>query len=398
MEQVQSNLEQIPGLPPALASQLMTSLTQHQANPPFFPVAPEVPAAHKALQEAILTEFSSDPVSLFRAVTARMDWINGHAGDYSKDTLQLWTEWLHGSLCRRSIRAVDELPLDLLLRALEHDDGSEKVLGLCQKSIGKHGWDLALVDRMRSWIPRFGVAASTMIPRAKAEWCLWFEGVAPIQLDACWSHYVKQDLRSMAPQEAAAWRALLDNSFFMISGKAPNKWVKAGEALFPKVGADNFRRRFVAWFEPFAKGDPLRLTVVGRNVLRLLMWYALIARDRSVDDALLGFAHVQWKTKDSAKRAAIAEMAFSYVLSQRAPESAIPVLEKLVESGQAFEGSATHRIYGQLCADKNREPVAAIKPKSAAQKTAGPSRLIDSEPADLMRTLAQMITSRPPSK
>jgi uncharacterized membrane protein len=98
----------------------------------------------------------------------------------------------------------------------------------------------------------------------------------------------------------------------------------------------------VAWFELFAKGEPLRMAVSGRNILRILMWCVLLAKDRAVDEALLGFANATRKTKEVARRAAQAEMAFSYVLAQRMPETALPVLEALVASGHAFDGSATH--------------------------------------------------------
>jgi hypothetical protein len=61
-----------------------------------------------------------------------------------------------------------------------------------------------------------------------------------------------------------------------------------------------------------------------------------------------------------------AEMAFSYVLGQREPEGALPVLEALVESGQAFEGSTTHRAYLQLCSRQGRTPVKATPHKEPA--------------------------------
>lgn len=116
------------------------------------------------------------------------------------------------------------------------------------------------------------------------------------------------------------------------------------------------------------------MTVTGRNILRTLMWYALIARDSAVDEALLGFANTRWKNKETAARAAQAEMAFSYVLSQRMPVAALPILERLVETGQAFAGSTTHRIYQDPCARFDRQPAAAIpaSPKPLKQPALNP--------------------------
>jgi hypothetical protein len=83
--------------------------------------------------------------------------------------------------------------------------------------------------------------------------------------------------------------------------------------------------------------------------LRVLIWAALVARDPVVDEALAGFSKAKWKTKENARCAGQAEMAFSYVLAERAPETALPVLESMVSSGRATPGSATHRTYQALC-------------------------------------------------
>jgi len=90
------------------------------------------------------------------------------------------------------------------------------------------------------------------------------------------------------------------------------------------------------------------LTVTGRNILRVLIWYALIAEDPAVDRALGGFASAQWKTKENARCASQAEMAFAYVLAQRSPKQAAKVLGDWVQHGRAPLGSASRRIYEGL--------------------------------------------------
>ena len=90
------------------------------------------------------------------------------------------------------------------------------------------------------------------------------------------------------------------------------------------------------------------------------MWYALMAEDSIVDQALAGFAKAKWKTKDAASKASQAEMAFSCVLARRAPEVALPILEDYVARGRAFEGSETHQTYLELCRVQNRQPVPAL--------------------------------------
>jgi hypothetical protein len=277
-----------------------------------------------------------------------------------------------GGLVQRALARVEELPLKSLIPALRVG-GGHKALELCESHVAKHGWTPELVETIRKWIPLIGSAASDQIYRARAEWFVWWEDVCPIALDECWSHRVKRDLRAMPPEQGVAWRALLEHNTFKYTGTPPGTWLAGAHEAFAKVGLDEFRRRFAAWFEPFHCDETFRITITGRNILRLLMWYALIAKDAAVDESLTRFVNARWKTKGAAARAALAEMAFSYVLSQRAPENAIPILEKYVVSGQAFEGSKTHRVYEELCAKWNRTPVPAIPQKVATPKAPAPA-------------------------
>ena len=337
-----------------------------ERNLPWLPVAPEVKASLDAMQKSILEEYSPDPAALHQALSRRAQWIAAHRQDYAENTIKLWNELFHGLGCgggllQRSLAGIGSLPLESLLDAIKTGGGNMKVVDLCREYVAKNGWHLDLVEALRRWIPTLGTSANSNLYRAQVEWFLWFEDVAPIQVDACWSHRVKRDLRAMQPKEHAAWQALLDNPTFVITEKPPKKWLQVAEPAFLKVGPANFRRHFVSWFEPFGQRELLRLTITGRNVLRFLMWYALVARDQEVDEALASFAQAKWKTAEVAKRAAQAEMAFSYVLSRLAPEIALPILERQVASGHAYEGSKTHRIYEEMRRrlESSRKPPAA---------------------------------------
>jgi hypothetical protein len=335
-----------------------------------------------AMEDAIVREFSSDPVALHHCAVIRLDWIRAHKHEHPKDSVDLWRQTLlfvdcEGGLVQRSLARVDSLPFDSLLEAIRTGAGNSRIFDLCRKYVAANGWRAGLVEAMRKWIPTLGVAAGSQTLRAQVEWFLWFEDIAPVQPDACWSQRVKQDLRGMPAAERAAWVALLENSTFIISGKPPKKWLSAGEEAFRKVDGNQFRARFVDWFAPFGRSDAVRLTVTGRNLLRLLIWYALIARDAAVDEALAGFANARWKTKDTAQRAAQAEMAFAYVLSERAPEVALPILERLVTTGHAFQGSTTHRVYQDLCARRNRKPLPASPQKGTPAQDPPPNPVLD---------------------
>jgi hypothetical protein len=151
--------------------------------------------------------------------------------------------------------------------------------------------------------------------------------------------------------------ALLGDGAFAIQGKPTKKWLKCATAAFPKIGAVTFRRRFRSWFAPFAAAETLRLTITGRNVLRLLMWSALIAEDPAVDESLAAFSNAKWQTKENARCAAQAEMAFSHVMAERAPERAVEILEEMVRTKRAYPGSTSYKTYQALCARFGRVPV-----------------------------------------
>src|SRR5689334_24260229 len=61
--------------------------------------------------------------------------------------------------------------------------------------------------------------------------------------------------------------------------------------LFPYTTL--FRSRYREWFEPFRQSEPLKLTMPGRDMLRLMIWYALVAEDPQVDEAVAWFSQAQ---------------------------------------------------------------------------------------------------------
>jgi len=338
---------------------------QHNRPNAWFDVGPEVTATLKTMVDSILKEFSGDPAKLHLATAKRLEWIRDHQTEFHKDTIEVWFRSFRGLGCegglmQRALHSVDELPIDELLKAIKTGGGDLKVFELAKKYVAEHGWHESIVEPMRKWISTLGTSHTDNYYRAQVEWFLWFETVSPFKLEECWSHRVKQDLRTMSPKERASWLAILDNNTFVVADRPAKKWFKAAEAAFPKLDPAAFRTRFLAWFAPFASSEPMRLTITGRNVLRLLMWYCLLAKDPAVDQALAGFVNAKWKTKEVEKRVAQAEMAFAYVLAERAPEVALPILETWVKNGRAYDGSSVHKVYLELSKRLGRTAVNAL--------------------------------------
>jgi hypothetical protein len=88
--------------------------------------------------------------------------------------------------------------------------------------------------------------------------------------------------------------------------------------------------------------------VPGRDLLRILMWYALIAEDPQVDEALAWYGEAKWKNTASAARAATTATAFAYVLPQRDPRRAYEVFKQMLATGAAPAGGKIEQAYQAL--------------------------------------------------
>jgi hypothetical protein len=161
------------------------------------------------------------------------------------------------------------------------------------------------------------------------------------------------------------WMALVTNASFAIADKPPAKWLTPAKDAFEKLGGSRFRDCFRRWFQPFRDAQPVKLTSPGQCLLRMLIWYAMVAEDPAVDEALAWFAQAQWKTKAAADRSAKAETAFSYVMAQRNPAAARDAFERLVQTGRSYQGSKVHKAYLELC---QRFGTPAVTARIAAER------------------------------
>jgi len=351
---VASHVAAMKGIPEADRTPAMRMfMAQLTADRTWYDAGPDVQSSLNAIAKEILNEFSADPESLHRAAVNRWEWIRRREKEYPPDLVKAWEQCFWGFACDgglapKALGKIRHARPTGLVGIIQSSPGSWKVFDLCQKHVAEHGWNVELAQAFRQWISTLGHSHTDNQYRAKAEWFLWFENVLPINLETCWGERARRDMRAMKAEERQAWMELLDQPPLTITEKPTKKWFTPAQATFPKIGVKAFRRRFTEWFAPFSAGEPLRLTVTGRNVLRLLIWAALIAKDPAVDEALAGFAKANWKTQDSENKAAQAEMAFSYVLAERAPKKALPILKGMVQSGRANRDSATYRIYQGL--------------------------------------------------
>ena len=338
---------------------------------------------------------------LIAALAERVRWIAGQMQELEYHTGLFWRVET-GRLLTEALRCVSDPPLDLLLASLKSDSleffgysPGERIFELCESYVDNHGWNLELLAAMQAWVKTLhgSIAAQTL--RRRAGWFLLFEEVGPIKIADCWSNIVRTDVRKLPLEERRRWRAVLGNASFSNTDKPPAKWLKPARAAFAQLGVEKFRVCFRAWFEHFRAHEPLKLTVPGRDLLRILMWYAIVAEDPGVDEALAWYAKAKWKNKASSDRAATTATAFAYVLPARDPKLARRVFEEMLATGATFGGGKIEQAYRQLCELEAKQPVQAQVSSNRPDPQAAVAKLMEKRTRMMKQILLQIVNADP---
>lgn len=227
-----------------------------------------------------------DPVLGLRAISRRLTRLAGRVDEESR----LWTHFLNDMATRllEGKPTLSEAHLMDLLHSV-NEVGSEALLPVVTEHITARGYSRPLVDAMKKWQAKTYGSHAAMTLRNRIGWLLWFEDVTEIR-EECWSDLLRGDLRRCPPEMRAAWRALLENVTFGFGEKPPAKWFKPAARALSAVGNEEFCEKVRRWFAPFRDGTKQRLTVIGRDILRNLMFYGLVAGNPAVDEAISWFA------------------------------------------------------------------------------------------------------------
>jgi hypothetical protein len=327
----------------------------------------------------IRRQAQDDPAKFLRAVASRTGWLQRTRkppevvaqrqtplGVVEFRGRDIYLHWLAAmeNVQQVLLRAAPELGHDDLVAQVETDTstktGSATSALLAQVSAytREHGYTLELVKAMERWqAARHGSFAALDL-RRQIGWLLWLEDVAPIREEDCWSQRIRKDLRRMPPDSRQAWMAIFDNTGFTNSREPSKTWEKQAKAALAAVPDAEFRRYLRAWFEPFRAEEPLHLTVCGRDVLRNLVWCALVVKDPQVDEAVGWFASAEWRSKRDQSCSETILPTFVYVMLEASDELAYGALEVFHRKGKAPLRGKSLQLYRELCARLGRQPSA----------------------------------------
>jgi hypothetical protein len=331
-----------------------------------------------------MRQVAIDPICYLRAIATRKEWlartrkepniIEKHEGTFGYEIRDIdrYERWLYalGELQEHLLAAKPSLDHADLICVIESMSlspvpDSATLYEIVCGHICSHGYSTELVQALERWRSSLK-RPSTHVLRRRIGWLLWFDDVTSIREKECWSSSIRKDLRSLQPDSRAAWEKLLKTATLGNGEKPTRKWQKEAPAALTKVGHEQFRARIRTWFEPFRTGQPLRLTVVGRDILRNLLFYSLAADDRAVDEAVSWFASANWRAQKDRACSNIILPSFLYVIIQRSDELAYSTIEEYIRQSHMTLGKKSYRLYEDLCTRLGRKPAVAPVPEAAS--------------------------------
>jgi hypothetical protein len=329
-----------------------------------------------------MRQVSADPKRYLRAIALRKNWLvntRKEPGILTKtegtfgyevrevDRYHLWicalAELEEHLLAARPLLDPEELTRVIESISLSPAPGSAPLYEMVSAQVRSHGYSLELVGALERWRASLK-RASNLYLRRRISRLLWFENVSPVQDNECWSSRIRKDLRSLTPDSRAAWEKLLQTARSGVS-KPSAKWQREAAAALTVVGPASFREKLREWFEPFRAAEPVKLTAAGRDILRNLLFYALVARDPGVDEAVFWFASAKWRTKKDQACARMLIPSFIFAVTQRPDEFASQTIETYLRQSAAPLTKKSYRMYEELCERLGRTPLVAPPPAPA---------------------------------
>ncbi len=274
-------------------------------------------ALERVLPKLRKTLGKKDLVALIRAIHERIGWHAAHEAELAHGPRwQVCLAQLARNLYAPALPFAEADLIALLESHRKHSSlwsfGPEELLGAY---LEPNDLSPALAGELRRYQAdligspggmKFQSQASYQSAVQQVHMLLWWDESDALNAAECWSDRVRADFRAMTGDRRARWRGALGHIKANSSAKPSPAWLKGAAQHLAGLGADEFRDRFVAWFQPFAGDEPQRLSVAGSHVLRGLLWYAGVARDAALAGPALALLDTRWKAKRNVDKAMVA--------------------------------------------------------------------------------------------
>lgn len=251
-------------------------------------------------------------IDLIEALLRRLTWLDQHDAELEDaHVARLLLTRLLPTLHARKLKCTEpelRMLLDLtapLLDRVAPDGPVDRVM----EYLKEHDLTPELCHSLRNFqanLREAGSLASMQSLRQRLHLLLWLDEWDELDPARCWSEGIRRDFRAMEGERRARWRGLLKHIRGNLPTRMPAGWAREAEARLAEVGLDDFLEQLSAWFAPFRTGRPLPLSVAGSHVLKVLVWYAALARDERARETALWLLDARWKQKRNTEKSILA--------------------------------------------------------------------------------------------
>ncbi len=140
-------------------------------------------------------------------------------------------------------------------------------------------------------------AVQAQLAKQELSWILWHDPRHPEK--HCWTRVIQLSLAVMPRDEAFAWQWMLRHTTHALNRPCGKIWLVEAERRMELLGANRYRDRLDQWFV-FPRGEPIRLSPAGSNVLRLVVSYGALAPKAL--PALSRLKSVKWAAPANARK------------------------------------------------------------------------------------------------
>ena len=180
-----------------------------------------------------------------------------------------------------------------------HGPDVEPPLTLAEKAVRNAPYSTALFDAVEAYSEtlrglRSSRAASV---KTKLNWVLWHDFRRT--RSRCYTRRIQQSLQAMGEVQRFHWQWLLRHTAARLGRAKPGKgWIKEAKVRLAPIGNQELHARLDEWFT--IPPQEASLSPAGSSMLRLLIWYGIVADAQHNLPVLIRLANVPWNKRAAA--------------------------------------------------------------------------------------------------
>jgi hypothetical protein len=173
-----------------------------------------------------------------------------------------------------------------------HGSDVEPPLTLAERAFRNQPYSNALFDSVLDYRETLRSSRSSQAANVKRKlnWILWHDSRRVEK--SCHTRRIQKAIHSMENQNAFHWEWLLRNTAAGLNSAPGKYWLKEGSKRLAPIDREQFLSRIDDWFT-FPQ-EEVKLSAPGSAMLRLLVWYGVLADAERSLPVLVRLAHVSW--------------------------------------------------------------------------------------------------------